>query len=147
MTEQRREYLKKYRKTHRDEHADYSRKYYQNHRDEQAKYKRKYMRQYRESQKNHCVYCLETADHRIYIGSTNYIDRRLLLHKQRSISHPDRLLYKVISETGGWDTVNVHILMRDIPDKDLRLKLEQHFINKVPEQLSLNSIDAITKRG
>jgi len=99
-----------------------------------------YKKNYRESHKNHCVYCIETSDHRMYVGSTDFLDQRICRHKNTSNIYPDWKIYQAIKETGGWESTKVHVLMKDIPCKELRLKLEHHFIDLVPKQLNLNTL-------
>lgn len=129
--EERREYNRKWRESN----PEYFQKWHESNPE--------YTQKYNESIKNHCVYCLETPDHKMYVGSTNSLYYRIKLHQNKVLKHPDRLLYKSIQETGGWEKVKVHILIKDIPDRDLRRKLEQHFINLIPEQLSLNMVNAV----
>lgn len=163
--EEKKEYDKKYNESHKAEKAEYDRQYraqnrekialahhkryernreviierqrayHAEHREDRVEYMR---RAYKSKATNHIVYCLELLDHRVYVGSTNYLNHRFFGHKQHQALYPDRLIYKAIAESGGWDQVKVHILMNNIPDRDLRLKLETHFINLIPEQLSLN---------
>jgi hypothetical protein len=134
--EEKAEYSRRYREAHRVEMIEKKRHYNKNNKEKIAEYDR----EYKIKNINHKVYLLELPDNRMYVGSTNFLNKRLGIHKQDSRRHPDQLLYKAIKETGGWDQVKVHVLMHDIPDYQLRLKLEQHFINKIPEQLVLNTI-------
>jgi hypothetical protein len=101
-------------------------------------------RDYYSENLNHCVYCFELPDSRMYIGSTSHIGWRLSAHKQ-DLKKKDLKLYQAIRESGGWDSVKVHVLMHDIPDYQLRLKMEQHYLDMVPEQLSLNTLNVIQK--
>lgn len=101
----------------------------------------------RRNRLNHCVYLLELPDCRMYVGSTSDYDQRLVKHKQALRRHPDRLLYRAIAELGGWDQVKVHVLMRDVPDKILRRKLEQHFLDMIPESLRLNELEVINENA
>lgn len=161
-----RDYKKKYKETNRERLREYNKLRYQENADHYRQYQKEYkaahpeyMRKYREENKedilarrrdyyrenaNHCVYCLELPDGMMYIGSTEHLGWRLSVHKQ-DYKNEDWKHYRAIREAGGWDQVRVHVLMKDIPDYDLRLRLEQHFIDMVPEELSLNTLNAVQK--
>lgn len=129
-----------YQKEYKAAHPEYMRKYRKEKKDDILTQRRNY---YRENS-NHCIYCLELPNGMMYIGSTEHLGWRLSAHKQ-DYKNKDLKHYHAIRESGGWDKVKVHVLMRDIPDYDLRLRLEQHFIDMVPEVLSLNTLNAVQK--
>lgn len=131
ILEQKHEYYRQNRK----QKLEWQVAYHHSHREHEiARMKNQYS-----TLNNHCVYLLELSDCRMYVGSTSHLNWRIRTHKRDSEESPDRLLYKAIRETGGWNQVKIHILMKDIPDKDLRIRLEQHFIDMVPDELSLNT--------
>jgi hypothetical protein len=101
-------------------------------------------RQYYETHLNNTIYLFELPNSKMYVGSTRRLDYRLSLHKRHLNEYPERTLYQAIQESGGWNSVKIHILMHDIPTKELRLQLEQFFINKIPNQLRLNDRSAVS---
>jgi len=137
--EKQSEYYRQYNKKNKEQRTEANRKYYTENKEKCLEL----VRQYKNKKLNHTVYLFELPDSRMYVGSTNFLNKRLSIHKQDFIRYPDRTLYQAIRETGGWDQVKVHTLMHDIPDEDLRFKLEQYFINKIPKELLLNSNNAV----
>ena len=145
--EKRREYkrnwMRKYTNEHREEIYNRNRKY----RESNAEVIRKRKRDHDMAIRNHCIYLIELPDCRMYVGSTNHLAKRIVIHKVDSANHPDRPLYRAIRDVGGWAQVRVHVIMRDIPDRALRLRLEKHFINLIPEQLQLNVHNTLSQKA
>jgi len=147
----------KWANNHPDYNKEYSKEYYKKNIDIKREYREKHYQenkervsiqshQRREQKLNHCVYCLE-VNGLMYIGSTIEIGARLALHKRDISKRPEQKVYKVIRESGGWDAVKVHILMKDIPFEDLRIRLEQHYLDMVPVKMRLNSKSVIAIKG
>jgi hypothetical protein len=108
--------------------------------------KAEYCRKYYQKNKNFIVYLLELPDAHMYVGSTNNYNHRIICHKHQTNCTLKKLpVHKAILETGGWDQVTLHVLMKDVPNEILR-RCEQHFIDMLPEQLSLNSNGAVGKK-
>lgn len=154
MTEEqkkkKREYMRKWYEKNKERRREYNSKWRASNQEQLKEYRKanrerhyEHQREYAKSQKKHCVYLLELPDCRMYIGSTNWLNHRLCVHRHNSNLYPDIRLYKAIAESGGWDNVRVRILMQDIPDEDLRLRLEQHFLDMIPDPLRLNTNEVI----
>lgn len=137
--EENKERISGYRERNRDEYSKYQHEWYQANKDCKQRYY--------ESQLDHCVYLLELPDCRMYVGSTNFLKKRLMHHRQDAIKKPNIPLYQAIKAVGGWDQVKVHVLMKNIPDRDLRHKIEQHFIDLVPTLLRLNVYEVRSQKA
>jgi len=94
-------------------------------------------KEYRRSISNHCVYLFELPDGKMYVGSTDLLTYRLNTHRQKSKKTRSKL-YEAINEV-GWQTVRVHILVKNIPNKKIRLSIEQYFVEMIPKNMLLNT--------
>jgi len=99
-----------------------------------------------------CIYRIECLDKEIkdiYIGSTGDLKERIANHKCccNNINRPEYnyKLYKFIRNHGGWDNWRVDIeLLTTGYDKEIRLEMEQNYIDCIKPQL--NSKNAKTDR-
>ena len=105
--------------------------------------------------KKQCIYRIECKDpeiKQIYIGSTNYLERRIGEHKSHCINPKSKNyntpVYQFIREYGGWDNWKFDIEQDcfGMPKEDI-VELEQIFIGCLnPELNSRNATGADIER-
>jgi hypothetical protein len=87
------------------------------------------------------IYIIRSKDERLkemcYIGSTNNVNKRISIHKSKSLMYPDRKLYKFILNHGGFENFRFDIL--EITDDGRRR--ERYYIDKFQPTLNSNRIN------
>ena len=88
------------------------------------------------------IYRLQCSSGSFYIGSTrNVLSKRLCEHKQKSITYPERRVYKHILENGGWANCKI-VLIEAFPcaNRQELVKKEDEYIRnqkETPECLNI----------
>jgi hypothetical protein len=88
---------------------------------------------------NSKIYGLYTIDTNqiVYIGSTyNQLSKRIYQHKQLEKKHPERKMYKFISENGGFENIKIVLIENiKVENRDELRKIEQKYIDKYKSEI------------
>lgn len=92
------------------------------------------------------IYKLQCTDGYFYIGSSrNVLSKRFSEHKQKSITYPERRVYKHIHENGGWNNCRI-VLIESFPcaNRQELVKKEDEYIRAQKQnQECLNTMFAL----